>query len=445
MKGSRPYLIVICCQMLIYRKLVNSMAKRKDNRGRNLRDGESQIADGRYRFRYTDKAGNRHDIYSWRLVSTDRLPEGKRPCEDLRTMEKNISKDKDDGIRTAEGRKITLNDEFEAYMQTKQELKETTKFSYTDLYTRYVVDDIGKRKITDILYSDIKKFYNKLVSQQGLSVSTVDIIHTILHPVFTMAVRDNLIRQNPTDKVLSEVKKAHGMVKKKRLALTIEQQEAFINFVSFAPCYKHWLPFFTVMLGTGGRVGEITGLRWEDCDFKNDVISINHTLVYKPLTDGKYEFHINTPKTQSGCRTIPMLKDVKSAILKERTRQMQKGFSDIEVDGFTGFIFTTGSKGLRTPGSINEAVKRIVKAYNKMETDKAKADGREPVLLPAFSSHTFRHTFATRFCENETNLKMIQDIMGHASITTTMDIYADATQEAKQQSIKNLEGKIKIG
>ena len=65
------------------------------------------------------------------------------------------------------------------------------------------------------------------------------------------------------------------------------------------------------------------------------------------------------------------------------------------------------------------------------ELEKAKAEGREPILLPMFSAHQLRHTFCTRFCENETNLKVIQSIMGHSDITTTMDIYADATQEKK--------------
>ena len=362
------------------------MAKRKDSRGRNLRDGESQIADGRYRYRYTDKAGNRHDIYSWRLVSTDRLPEGKRPCEDLRTMEKVIDRDKDDGIRTTEGKRLTLDGAFEAYIQTKQKLKETTRFLYIDFYKRFIKESLGKKKISDILYSDIKRFYNELLGK-GLSISTVGLIHTILHPVFDMAVRDNLIRQNPTERVLREVKKECGFDENKRSALTIEQQEAFINFVSYAPCYRHWLPLFTVMLGTGCRIGEATGLRWEDCDFKNGLISINHTLVYKPLDGSNYAFHINTPKTQKGCRTIPMMKEVKLAILKERTRQMQSGYSDIEVDGFKNFIFTTSKKGLRTPGSVNEAIKRIVKAYNKWETERAGKENRDPFLLPEFSSH----------------------------------------------------------
>ena len=74
--------------------------------------------------------------------------------------------------------------------------------------------------------------------------------------------------------------------------------------------------------------------------------------------------------------------------------------------------------------------------------DVTKAEGREPILLPKFSAHQLRHTFCTRFCENETNLKVIQSIMGHSDITTTMDIYADATQEKKQEIMANLNGKI---
>lgn len=62
--------------------------------------------------------------------------------------------------------------------------------------------------------------------------------------------------------------------------------------------------------------------------------------------------------------------------------------------------------------------------------------------MPRFSAHNLRHTFCTRFCENESNLKVIQDIMGHADITTTMDIYAEATQEKKQEVMANLQGKI---
>ena len=73
---------------------------------------------------------------------------------------------------------------------------------------------------------------------------------------------------------------------------------------------------------------------------------------------------------------------------------------------------------------------------------KAKEEMREPVLLPSFSAHILRHTFCTRLCENETNLKFIQSVMGHKDIQTTMDIYAEATEEKKQEIANNLRGKI---
>ena len=74
----------------------------------------------------------------------------------------------------------------------------------------------------------------------------------------------------------------------------------------------------------------------------------------------------------------------------------------------------------------------------------AKEEKRDPVMLPKFSAHNLRHTFCTRLCENESNLKVIQDIMGHKDIQTTMDIYAECTQEKKQEVVTKLTGKIVI-
>ena len=81
---------------------------------------------------------------------------------------------------------------------------------------------------------------------------------------------------------------------------------------------------------------------------------------------------------------------------------------------------------------------------NKEEEQKAQEENREPIIIPHFSCHVFRHTFCTRFCENETNIKVIQEIMGHANISITMDIYAKATEEKKKQALDDLSGNLKI-
>ena len=78
------------------------------------------------------------------------------------------------------------------------------------------------------------------------------------------------------------------------------------------------------------------------------------------------------------------------------------------------------------------------------ETAEAKKEKREPLLLPDFSAHHLRHTFCTRLCENETNLKVIQSVMGHKDIQTTMDIYADCTEDKKKEVIKKLDDTIFI-
>ena len=157
------------------------------------------------------------------------------------------------------------------------------------------------------------------------------------------------------------------------------------------------------------------------------------------------EMHITTPKTKAGCRTIPMLSEVRKALITERKNQMQRGFSTCEIDGYTNFVFLNRENFVHNPMTLNRAICRIIRDYNAEETENAKKEKRKPILIRHFSVHNLRHTFCTRFCENETNIKVIQEIMGHSDISTTMDVYAEATENKKQEAFKNLEGKIKIG
>lgn len=418
--------------------------KRKDTKGRNLKDGEDQRPDGRYRFRYVDRNGQRQAVYSWRLVPTDKVPVGKRDGLSLREKEKEIQSDIRDGIDGHKAAQITLDDMFKAYMSGKRELKQSTRTNYNYMYKNYISDAIGKRKITTIRYSDIKSFYNSLITEKGFKPNSMEIVNTILHPVFTMAVRDGYIRTNPTEGVMSEIKKGHDWEKPKRHALTIEEQTAFIDYIAGSEIYAHWLPLFTVFLGTGCRVGELIGLRWQDCDFENGTISINHNLIYRQQDNGKCEMHITTPKTSSGMRTVPMLDEVRKALLQERKQQFKEGGCKAEIDDYTGFIFTNRNGYVHNPQTINRAIERIRIAYNGQETEQAKQEQRAPLIIRHFSVHNMRHTFCTRFCENETNIKVIQEIMGHSDISTTMNIYAEATESKKKESFSNLQGKIKI-
>lgn len=303
------------------------------------------------------------------------------------------------------------------------------------LYHKFVRGDLGCKKIGSITYSDVKKFYIHLINDIGFKISKLGNIHNILHPVFTIAVRNG---------VIAEIKKSHNWTSSKRHALTIPQQEAFINFCANSNRYKHWLPLFTVLLGTGCRVGEVIGLRWDNCDFKNNMISVNHSLLYRVQDNGSSKFYISTPKTKAGERFIPMLSAVKNTLLQEHENQERNGFSKTVIDGYSGFIFMNRNGYVMALSCINNAIKRVYRNYNIQEKASAKSEQREPILLFHFSAHNLRHTFCTRFCENATNIKVIQEIMGHADISTTMNIYNEATMEKKKESFSNLDGKIKI-
>ena len=101
-------------------------------------------------------------------------------------------------------------------------------------------------------------------------------------------------------------------------------------------------------------------------------------------------------------------------------------------------MFTNRYGYVHNPQTINRAIKRIYTACNEREKIQAKKEHRQPVLIPHFSAHNLRHTFCTRLCENENDLKIIQEIMGHSDITTTMNIYNEATKERKQESFAML-------
>ena len=114
------------------------------------------------------------------------------------------------------------------------------------------------------------------------------------------------------------------------------------------------------------------------------------------------------------------------------------------VDGYSGFIFLNNSGKVFTPATVFDAIRRIVAEYNQEEESLAQFEHRPPCYLPNFSSHILRHTFCTRMCENEPNIKVVQDVMGHRNIRTTMDVYNEATAKKKQETFTSLEGKIKL-
>lgn len=410
--------------------------KRRDSRGRLLRVGESQRADGRYEFKFTDSGGTRRTVYSWRLVETDKTPYGKRESEPLRDMEEKIHRDMQDDIDAFVISCVTVDEYWRSYIDKRVELKATTRNQYEFAYNRFVRPCIGHKPLVKVRYDDIRKMYAGIL-QQGLKSGTVQIVQGTIHQMFDIAVKNRHIRFNPTDGVIKDLKRSCSWEYGERKALTVQEQSALIDFVASSEKFSRYSVLFTVLLGTGVRIGECLALRWEDIDFQKNIIHISHTLSYcKHKSDTKRTPHIDAPKTRASVRFIPMLTEVKGSLLREKEYQMAHGATTTKVDGYSNFVFQTQTQRLLMPSRVWYLIKEVTVAYNATHAD---------APLPDFSAHHLRHTFCTRFCENESNIKVIQEIMGHGSVKTTMDIYAEATMEKKAEVFDSLEGKMKIG
>lgn len=318
----------------------------------------------------------------------------------------------------------------------KNSIRKGILFQNLRMYELFVKPSFGKNRLVQVKKSDVRKFYNSLADGKVLKIATIDNVHNVLHQVFQVAVDDGMIRQNPTDNMLKELKLSHGFEREKKEALTVAQQKLFFDYMLSHPKDTHWYPVFYVMANTGMRVGEITGLRWSDIDLKKGIIRVNHTLVYYNHRDEKgCYFSINTPKTKAGEREIPMTEGVKQAFLMEREFQSQAEISSkSRVDGYDDFIFVNRYGDVQNQGNLNKALRRMMRDCNDEILEKYGADS-DPVLLPQFSCHILRHTFATRLCESGANLKFIQSILGHADVSTTMNIYVDVTDALKKKEI----------
>lgn len=409
--------------------MAGQVNKRKDKDRIVLRKGESQRKDGNYDYRWTTRDGKRHSVYA-------------KTLEELRAKEEEILRDKCDGIKT-EARYVTINDVFEVWKQLKRGLKDNTFQNYKYMYEQFVKPDFGNTRVSQLKKSDVKRFYNMLADERALKVSTIDSIHTVLHQVLDMAVDDAYLRNNPSDNVLKELKQAHNFDTEKRKALTVSEQELFLDFLRRNHQYNHWYPIFAVMVGTGLRVGEVTGLRWCDIDLKENFIDVNHTLVYYNHAENGCYFNINTPKTKAGVRNVPMLEFVKQAFIEERKYQIANGIRcSVKIDGYTDFIFVNRFGAAQHQGTLNKALRRIIRDCNDEVLERKEEN---PVLLPRFSCHSLRHTFTTRMCEAGVNIKVIQDALGHSDISTTLNIYADVTKELKKKEFEGLEAVFKSG
>lgn len=393
--------------------------KRRDSKNRILQPGESQRPDGRYQYKYTDALGEPKFAYSWKLVPTDKIPAGKRSDISLREKIKQIQKDLDDGIDTI-GKKMTVCQLYAKYIRQRGNVKRRTKTSRKQFMDLLSEDILGATTIENVKLSDAKEWALRMQAK-GIAYNSIHNYKRTLKAVFYMAVQDDCLRKNPFDFQISEVLNDDTEPK---VPLSPEQEKELLNFMQHDKVYQKYYDEVVILLETGLRISELSGLTDTDLDFENRFVRIDHQLL-RSTEDGYY---IETPKTDSGFRQVPMTAAAYEAF--KRVLKNRRGAKPIIIDGYAHFLFLNRD-GLPKVGVNYDAMfQGLVKKYNKCH---------EEPLPKVTTPHTMRHTFCTKMANAGMNPKALQYIMGHANIVMTLNYYAHATFHSAKAEMDRLD------
>ena len=392
--------------------------KRRDNRNRILRNGESQRKDGRYAFKYIDATGKPQFVYSWKLEKTDKLPTGKRDDLSLREKEKLIQKDIDDQI-VPRGGEMTVEELVRKYLMQKTGVRHNTEANYNFVLNIIKKEEFGKRRIDKVKQSDAKCWLIKL-QQDGRGYSSIHSIRGVVRPAFQMAVDDDLIRKNPFEFQLATVVVNDSVT---REAITRKQERAFLEFVASDKHFCKYYDGIYILFKTGLRISEFVGLTLADVDMKNRKININHQLQRKR----NVEYVIEDTKTSSGTRVIPMTDDVYECF-KRIIANRKKPKVEPMICGKSGFLYLDKNDMPTVALHWEKYFQHICEKYNSIYK----------VQMPKITPHVCRHTFCSNMAKSGMNPKTLQYIMGHSDIGVTLNTYTHIGFEDAQEELQRV-------
>ena len=397
--------------------------KRRDSKGRILRNGESQRTDGRYAFKYVDKNGNQKFVYSWKLEATDAIPKGKRGKESLREKERQILKDLEDDIKPGAG-KITVLELVTKYTDQKTGVRHNTRANYGFVMNIIRKEPFGAKRIDRVKLSDAKAWLIRL-QQNGRGYSSITTIRGVVRPAFQMAVDDDLIRKNPFQFQLSTVVVNDSVT---REALSPEQEENLLRFIRDDKHFSRYYEGIYILFNTGLRISEFVGLTLKDIDMENRIIHVTHQL----QRTRTMEYVIEDTKTGSGTRDIPMSEGVFKCFRKILTQRRPPKVETM-IQGHSGFLYYDKNGLPMVALHWEKYFQHICLKYNRLHEN--------PV--PKVTPHVCRHTFCSKMANSGMNPKTLQRIMGHADISVTLNTYThvgfDQTKEELNKIYRDLD------
>ena len=376
-------------------------------------NGEGTIfkrKDGRWCAAYYDKDYNRHYVYG------KTQSEVKQRLKERKSAKEPKTKDA-----------LSLQQWILSYLEEykKNELKATTYSSYMGVYRKHIAESkLGKMQLEKVSVDNLQKYYSDKI-KEGYSSKTVRSIETIINSALDMAIKMRMISENPN--LYTTIPK-----KIKYEAAVLSKEE--VNRILTQARGEELYPIVITTVYSGMRKGEVMALKWENVDFEERKIYIKNSLcrVVDEIPDDEGHRHaryvILEPKTKKSIHMIPMLDEVHDALMEQKRRQDAEKVKNKEIYQDRGLVFADCTGNFLAQRPFMDKYHRFLKKYG----------------ITNIRFHDLRHTFASLLIESDVSMKVVQELLGHSTISTSMDIYTHISDEKKEEALLRIRGKVRV-
>lgn len=325
-----------------------------------------------------------------------------------------------------EDSKMKLSDWLSHWLDTYaiHDIRQSTRVGY-ELYIRgHILPLLGEVPLAKLTPARLQEYYNfklkdgRLDGKGGLNPKSLRNLHNMLHKALDQAVKLNLILRNPCDATVIPPNK-----KKEIRFLTVQEQALLQQAVAG----ERLGIGIMIDLFTGLRLGELLGLAWQNIDLEGGsfkvVQTVNRLKSFDRNDSNSTRIVVGEPKTEKSKRTIPLLGELVSQLQKYKSEQEIEKQNSYGAYQDQGFVLCNELGQPLDPKTYQDFFKRMLK----------KAGIRD------INFHGLRHTFATRALEKGIPAKTVSELLGHSTITITLDLYTHVTEDLKRDAILKLE------
>ena len=386
----------------------------KNLKGKECGKGICQRKDGLYTARFVNKRGVRQE----KFFST--IPEARNWLDDARYA------DKHDNVFVPSD--MTVDAWFDYWIKNiVGDLAPNTLRNYRERYKFNIQPIIG-----GMLLSDVKPMHCKMVLNQmdnDYAGSTIRQTYICMGTMLKSALMNDLIVRHPMNGVrYTKPVRAVNDIK----YLTLEEQEKFMEVAKRSHNYYQ----YALLLETGLRTGELVGLTWDAIDWKKRTLTVNKTLEYRHKQG---YWRAGPPKTQQSYRTIPLTSKAYEILEKVYANVRYRKEADTLSQTLEYMDRRTGEKSTLVMSDLVFINWRTGEPAKNSSYDTHLYKLCDEAKIKRFCMHALRHTYATRAIESGMQPKVLQKLLGHASIKTTMDRYVHVTEDSLLKAIKQFE------